>query len=86
MLACNKFESSLIKLFIKSMFEPDKEFLLNEISLLKERSLNENYINYTIIKNDNEINIFFDKRNFFLIGWQIVDIYQNLNPLDFRKL
>ena len=57
----------------------DKEFLLNEISLLKERSLNENYINYTIIKNDNEINIFFDKRNFFLIGWQIVDIYQNLN-------
>ena len=45
----------------------DKEFLLNEISLLKERSVDENYINYTIIKNDNEINIFFDKRNFFLI-------------------
>ena len=57
----------------------DKEFLLNEISLLKERSLNENYINYTIIKNDNEINIFFDKKNYNLIGWQTLDIYQNLN-------
>ncbi|MBD1141275.1 outer-membrane lipoprotein carrier protein LolA [Pelagibacterales bacterium SAG-MED39] len=57
----------------------DKNFLLNEIAFLKERSLNENYINYTILKNDNEINIFFDKRNFFLIGWQVVDIYQNLN-------
>ena len=57
----------------------DKNFLLNEIKLLKERSLNKNYINYTINKDDNEINIFFDSQNFFLIGWQIVDIYQNLN-------
>ena len=57
----------------------DKEFLLNEILSLNERSLNKNYINYKIIKNDNEINIFFDKRNFFLVGWQIEDIYQNLN-------
>ena len=57
----------------------DKEFLLDEILSLNERSLNKNYINYKIIKNDNEINIFFDKRNFFLVGWQIEDIYQNLN-------
>ena len=57
----------------------DKQFLLNEILSLNERSLNKNYINYKIIKNDNEINIFFDKRNFFLVGWQIEDIYQNLN-------
>ena len=57
----------------------DKEFLLNEILSSNERSLNKNYINYKIIKNDNEINIFFDKRNFFLVGWQIEDIYQNLN-------
>jgi outer membrane lipoprotein-sorting protein len=31
------------------------------------------------MENDNEFNIFFDSKTFNLIGWQIKDIYQNLN-------
>ena len=31
-----------------------------------------------IIKNNNTINIFFDKKTLNLIGWQTEDIYQNL--------
>ena len=49
------------------------------IQFLDERIIDEKFINFKILKNDNEINIFFDKKNFFLIGWQIIDLYQNLN-------
>ena len=38
-----------------------------------------NLYKFTIIENDNEINIFFDNKTFNLIGWQTKDIYQNLN-------
>tara|TARA_B110000003_G_C16390945_1_gene434350 strand:+ start:169 stop:717 length:549 start_codon:yes stop_codon:yes gene_type:complete len=57
----------------------DKNFLINKIYGLDERIIDESYINYTIKENENEINIFFDNRTFNLIGWQIKDIYQNLN-------
>ncbi len=57
----------------------DKEFLINKIINLDERIVDENYINYTILENNYEINIFFDKQNFNLVGWQTLDIYQNLN-------
>ena len=57
----------------------DKSFLINEIRALKERIVEDKYVNFTIFKDENEINIFFDKKNFTLIGWQTIDIYQNLN-------
>ncbi len=57
----------------------DKNFLINEIKMLEERVIDEKFVNYTISRNENEINIFFDKKNFNLIGWQTLDIYQNLN-------
>ena len=57
----------------------DKEFLINKIIDLDERIIDESYINYTILENDYEINIFFNKKNFNLVGWQTLDIYQNLN-------
>jgi len=57
----------------------DKEFLINKIINLDERIVDENFINYTILENNYEINIFFDKQNFNLVGWQILDIYQNFN-------
>ena len=57
----------------------DKEFLINKIIDLNERIVDEKYINYTILENDFEINIFFDKQNFNLVGWQTSDVYQNLN-------
>jgi len=57
----------------------DKQFLINKIYNLNERIIDNSYINYTILENDNEINIFFDNKTFDLIGWQTKDIYQNLN-------
>ena len=57
----------------------DKNFLINEIKFLEERVINDKLINFTILKDENEINIFFDKNNYNLIGWQTLDIYQNLS-------
>ena len=57
----------------------DKKFLLNKIKKLKGRIVDDKFINYTFIENNNEINIFFDKMNYNLIGWQTLDIYQNLS-------
>ena len=57
----------------------DKNFLINKIYNLEENSLDESFISYLIMENDNEFNIFFDSKTFNLIGWQIKDIYQNLN-------
>tara|TARA_B100001142_G_scaffold284233_1_gene297776 strand:- start:87 stop:638 length:552 start_codon:yes stop_codon:yes gene_type:complete len=57
----------------------DKKFLINQIQSLKQRVINDRFINFTIFKDENEINVFFDIENFDLIGWQTLDIYQNLN-------
>ena len=57
----------------------DKKFLINKIDILKERIIDESFINYQIVEKDNEINIFFDNQTFNLVGWQTKDIYQNLN-------
>ena len=57
----------------------DKDFLINKIYNLEERIINQSYINYSIKEKDSEINIFFDKESFNLIGWQNTDIYQNFN-------
>ena len=57
----------------------DKNFLINKIYDLEERVIDESYINYIIVENGNDINIFFDNKTFNLIGWQTKDIYQNLN-------
>ena len=57
----------------------DKNFLINKINLLKERIVDGSFINYTIIEKDIEINIFFDKKTYDLIGWQNTDVYQNFN-------
>ena len=57
----------------------DKNFLINEIKNLNERIVDNKLINFTILKDKNEINIFFNKNNFDIIGWQTLDIYQNLN-------
>ena len=57
----------------------DKNFLIKKIYNLKEEKLDKNYINFVIKENDHEINIFFDEKTFYLIGWQTVDIYQNIN-------
>ncbi len=57
----------------------DKNFLINKINVLEERIVDESLINYTIKENDIEINIFFNKKTYDLIGWQNIDVYQNFN-------
>ena len=57
----------------------DKEFMLKKINNMEEKIIDNKFINYKFIENDNEINIFFDLKTFHLRGWQTTDIYQNLN-------
>ena len=42
----------------------DKNFIISEIIKSDERIIDDKFINYTFFKNDNEINIFFDKKKF----------------------
>ena len=57
----------------------NKAFLIKKIENLKERNVGENFINYKFVENENEINLFFDKETFNLIGWQTIDVYQNIS-------
>ena len=57
----------------------DKNFLIKKIENLKEKKLDKKYVNFEIIENDAEINVFFDGKSFNLVGWQTKDIYQNVN-------
>ena len=57
----------------------NKNFLLEKINNLKERNIDDQFVNYNFVENDNEINLFFDKKTFNLIGWQTIDIYQNIS-------
>ena len=57
----------------------DKDFILNKINSLNDRIIDDKFINFTFKENDNEINLFFDKNTHNLIGWQTVDIYQNIS-------
>ena len=57
----------------------DKNFLIEKIRNLKEKKLNKDYINFEIVENEAEINVFFDDKSYNLVGWQTKDIYQNIN-------
>ena len=57
----------------------DKNFLIKKINFLKENIIDKNLINFTIVENDNEIDVFFDIKTFNLVGWKTRDIYQNTN-------
>ena len=68
----------------------DKNFLINKISSLEERTIDNSYISYSIIDNENKIDVFFDIISLELIGWQTKDIYQNtvltlLGPISKNK-
>ena len=56
----------------------NKEYLISKINILELREIDNKYLNFKIVENDNEINLFFDKKNLNLVGWQTEDIYQNL--------
>ena len=59
----------------------NKNFLIEKIENLKKKEIKENYINFEIIENDTEINIFFDDKTFNLVGWKTKDIYQNVSVI-----
>ena len=57
----------------------DKEYLISKIEELESKVIDNKYLNFKFFENNNEINIFFDKKDLNLIGWQTEDIYQNLS-------
>jgi len=57
----------------------NKDFIIKKIKNLKERIVDNKLINFNFFENETEINIFFDQQTYNLIGWQTVDIYQNLS-------
>ena len=57
----------------------NKEYLLKKITNLDQRDVGDGFINFNFVENENEINLFFDKKTYNLIGWQTVDIYQNIS-------
>ena len=60
------------------MFLLDKKYLISKINTLKPKEIDDKYLNFKIVENNNEINIFFNNKDLSLIGWQTEDIYQNL--------
>ena len=57
----------------------DKEYLVSKIDTLKSKEVDNKYIHFKILENNSEINIFFNKDDFNLVGWQTIDVYQNLS-------
>ncbi len=55
----------------------DKNYLIDKIYNLNEKIIDQSLIKYTIIEDENKIDIFFDINSLELIGWQTKDIYQN---------
>ena len=60
------------------VFLLDKKYLVSKMNILEPREIDNKYLNFRIFEKNNEINIFFDKKNLTLVGWQTKDIYQNL--------
>ena len=56
----------------------DKDFLLKKMNLSTGDLIDDKYYRFKFVEGNNEINIYFDKKTFGIIGWQNIDIYQNL--------
>ena len=57
----------------------DKDYIIKKINNLNKKIIDDNFINFKFKENENEISIFFSKKSYNLIGWQTIDIYQNLS-------
>ena len=60
------------------VFLLDKEYLITKINIMKSKEIDNKYLYFTFFENTNKINVFFNKTNLTLAGWQTEDIYQNL--------
>ena len=56
----------------------DKKYLISKMKIIKPREVNDKYLGFEIIENNNVINVFFNSKTLNLTGWQTEDIYQNL--------
>ena len=56
----------------------DKDYLISKMKILEPREIDGKYLNFKFFENNNQINVFFNKKSLNLIGWQTEDIYQNL--------
>ncbi len=56
----------------------NKEYIISQMERLDGKVINNKYYNFVLKNSNYEINIFFDKNSYDLIGWQTEDIYQNL--------
>jgi outer membrane lipoprotein-sorting protein len=56
----------------------DKDLLIKKIEKLNGKLIDNKYYVYYLENEGNQINIFFDKNSYDLIGWQTEDIYQKL--------
>ena len=56
----------------------DKNYLISKMINLEPKLIDNKYLNFKILEENNEINIFFNKSTFFLTGWQIEDIAQKI--------
>tara|TARA_B100001057_G_scaffold211024_1_gene211523 strand:+ start:387 stop:935 length:549 start_codon:yes stop_codon:yes gene_type:complete len=57
----------------------NKDYILDKIKSTNGKVIDDKYIQFYFLENENEINIFFNKDNHDLVGWQSEDIYQNLS-------
>ena len=57
----------------------DKEYLISKIKNIEPRNVDNKFLTFKILEKNNKINIFFDRKNFWLVGWQTEDIYQKLS-------
>ena len=56
----------------------DKDYLISQLIKLEGRVIDKRYLNFTLINENNKINVFFSKKTLDLVGWQTEDVYQNL--------
>ena len=57
----------------------NKDFIIDKIRNADEKILDNRFIGFNFFEKENEINLFFDKNKYDLVGWQSIDIYQNLS-------
>ena len=56
----------------------DKNFLISKIKEANVDLIDDKFYRFKFDESENSVNIFFDKKTLNIIGWQNIDIYQNL--------
>ena len=57
----------------------DKKYIIKKIKNSDKKIIDNNFIYFKFVENENIISVFFSKKNYNLIGWQTIDTYQNLS-------